>query len=255
MYSDDVLIEGNALRNNSVGIYLMYSHTVTVRGNRIVRSRGPSGYGLGLKETDRFTVERNVIAGNRVGVYLDGSPFTRARPGLFRDNTLAWNDIAVVFLPSVRGNVFTGNNFIDNLEQIIVSGRGELRENDFSVEGRGNFWSNYIGYDADRDGIGDWDHEPAHLMDSLLDREPKLRFFLLSPAQLAVEFVARALPAMRPESKFFDAAPLMLPTALALDDVDAPTERRSGLALVALVLGAVGAAIFLAGRVGLEARA
>lgn len=253
MYSDDVLIEDNTLRDNSVGIYLMYSHTVTVRGNRIGRSRGPSGYGLGLKETDRFTVERNVFAGNRVGIYLDGSPFTRARPGLFRDNTLAWNDIAIVFLPSVRGNVFTGNNFIDNLEQIVVSGRGQLRENDFSVAGRGNFWSDYIGYDADHDGVGDWDHEPVHLMDSLLTREPKLRLFLLSPAQLAVEFVARALPAMRPESMFFDPAPLMLPTALAIDDVDAPIVRRAGLALVALALGAVGTAILLGGRVGMEA--
>ncbi len=247
MYSDEVLIEDNTLRDNSVGIYLMYSHTVTLRANRIERSRGPSGYGLGLKETDRFTVDGNVLAGNRVGVYLDGSPFTRARPGLFRNNTLAWNDIAMVFLPSVRGNVLTGNNFVDNLEQIVVSGRGTLRENDFTQDGRGNFWSDYVGYDADRDGIGDWDHEPSSLMDSLLEREPKLRLFLLSPAQIAVEFVARALPAIRPEAKFFDSAPLMDPVPMSLDAARPSRSRRPGLLAVAASLGGIGALILLMG--------
>ena len=33
------------------------------------------------------------------------------------------------------------NNFIDNTEQVCVSGRGELRGNSFSKTDRGNFWS------------------------------------------------------------------------------------------------------------------
>jgi len=248
MYSDDVVIEENLLRDNSVGIYLMYSHSITLRGNRIERCRGPSGYGIGLKETDRFSVEENLLAGNRVGVYLDGSPFTRARPGLFRANTLACNDIAMVFLPSVRGNVLTGNNFVDNLEQIIIAGRGQLQENEFSRDDRGNFWSDYIGYDADRDGIGDWAHEPSNLMDHLVEREPKLRLFLLSPAQLAIEFVARALPAARPEPLFVDDAPLVAPVATPAVSDDSRPPRRAGLLAVSLVLGSIGALVFACGR-------
>jgi len=248
MFSDDVIVEQNSLRDNSVGIYLMYSHSITLRGNRIERSRGPSGYGIGLKETDRFRVEENVLAGNRVGIYLDGSPFTRERPGLFRGNTLAWNDIAMIFLPSVRGNVLTENNFVDNLEQIVVAGRGTLVDNDFSRDDRGNFWSDYAGYDADRDGIGDWTHEPSSLMDSLLEREPKLRLFLLSPAQLAIEFVARALPATRPESKFVDDAPLMAPVAVSAASEETPRSHRAGLLAVSLALGSIGAFVLACGR-------
>ena len=55
MFSDDITIENNELSENSVGLYVMYSKVVRVRGNRLLRNRGPSGYGLGLKEADQFT--------------------------------------------------------------------------------------------------------------------------------------------------------------------------------------------------------
>lgn len=214
MYSDDVTIEGNELSDNSVGVYLMYSKGVALRGNHLMRNRGPSGYGIGLKEVDQFTVEGNVIAGNRVGAYLDGSPFTTVKPGLFTGNTFACNDIGLTFLPAVRGNAIYDNNFIDNIEQVSVQGRGELRGNSFSWKDRGNFWSDYVGYDQDRDGVGDFTYEPQTFFENLMDREPKLRILLFSPAQQAIEFVGRALPAVRPEPKFADECPLMAPVEM-----------------------------------------
>ncbi len=214
MFSDEVTIEDNTLRGNSVGIYLMYSAGVELRGNRLLRNRGPSGYGIGLKETDRFTVRENIIAANRVGVYIDGSPFTTAQPGLFTGNTIAWNDIGFTFLPSARGNEIAGNNFIDNIEQVSVAGRGDLSGNQFWAGDRGNFWSDYTGYDEDSDGVGDFVHESMTLFENMMDREPSLRLFLFSPAQQAIEFVGRVLPAVRPEPKFTDEVPLMGPVAI-----------------------------------------
>src|SRR5690606_19267336 len=117
---------------------------------------GPSGYGLGLKEVDRYVIEGNVFAGNRVGAYLDGSPFTRrAGSATFTRNAFAFNDIGITMLPAVKGNAIYANDFVDNLEQVAIQGRGDLSGNAFAHDGRGNYWSDYAGYDAAGDGVGD----------------------------------------------------------------------------------------------------
>lgn len=242
MYCDSVTIEQNRLEGNSVGLYIMYSSGIRVIGNSFRRNRGPSGYGIGLKEADRFLVEENLFTGNRVGVYLDGSPFSARGFGRFHRNAIAFNDVGMTFLPSVRGNELHENNFVDNLEQIVVAGRGSLDGNTFWRGDRGNFWSDYTGYDQNRDGVGDFVHESRTLFEGLLDREQNLRLFLHTPAQQAIEFVGRALPAILPEPKFIDEVPLMRPVALefaALGDVG----RTSRLHVAAATLLAVSAGI------------
>jgi nitrous oxidase accessory protein len=241
MFSDNVRIEENELFENSVGIYLMYSTGVEVHRNRLVRNRGPSGYGLGLKETDRFAVSQNVFLGNRVGVYIDGSPFTTEKPGEFFRNTFAHNDIGITMLPSVKGNMIWENNFIDNIEQVAISGRGQLKGNQFWKEDAGNFWTDYSGYDQDGNGIGDFMHESYTLFENLLDREPKLRILLFSPLQQAIEFVGRAIPAVRPEPKFVDEVPLMRPVDIAVaGSVGASSASRPAMAGAAAGLLGIG---------------
>lgn len=253
MYSDSVTITDNEFASNSVGIYLMYSTGVFIERNRLVKNRGPSGYGLGLKETDQFTVRDNLIVGNRSGVYIDGSPFTRTRPGEFSGNTFAYNDVGFTFLPSARGNQVFGNNFIDNIDQVAVAGRGSLDANQFWKDDRGNFWSDYTGYDHDADGIGDFVHESNTLFENLLDKEPALRLFLFSPAQQAIEFVGRALPAVRPEPKFTDEVPLMRPVLVTCTP---PTDPASsiGMALCGGALVMVASGLIAVARPRLDER-
>ncbi|MBN8598976.1 MAG: nitrous oxide reductase family maturation protein NosD [Planctomycetes bacterium] len=247
MFSDDVVIEDNTLSGNSVGIYLMYSAGVEITRNRLVRNRGPSGYGIGLKEADRFSVRENLITGNRVGVYLDGSPFTTKQPGVFTRNIFAFNDIGVTFLPSARGNEFTDNNFIDNIDQVAVSGRGALTGNRFWKGERGNFWSDYTGYDRDADGIGDFVHESRTLFESMTERNPEMRLFLFSPAQQAIEFVGRAVPAVRPEAKFEDEVPRMRPVEIGFAKAESGV-RSMTLAATAFGLLAIGGGVLRAAR-------
>ncbi len=238
MFSDQVTITENEFSNNSVGIYLMYSTGVELRQNRLIGNRGPSGYGIGLKETDQFSVRENLIVGNRAGVYIDGSPFTDNKPGEFTRNTLAYNDVGITFLPSARGNELTDNNFIDNIDQVSVAGRGSLEANRFWKGERGNFWSDYTGYDQNRDGVGDFVHESQSFFENLMDKEPALRLFLFSPAQQAIEFVGRAVPAVRPEPKFTDEVPLMRPVSVVFTTAAGAgppagfTLAASGLALL-----------------------
>ena len=247
MFSDEVSITDNEFTGNSVGVYLMYSAGVEIARNQLLRNRGPSGYGVGLKETDRFRVFDNLIVGNRSGVYIDGSPFTEAQPGTFTGNTIAYNDVGVTFLPSARGNELSGNNFIDNIDQVAIAGRGSLEANRFWKGEVGNFWSDYTGYDQNADGVGDFVHESYTLFENLMDEEPSLRLFLFSPAQQAIEFVGRAIPAVRPEPKFCDEVPLMRPLDVAA--LGAAGKPRSA------ALGATGAALLVvAGAVIMSSR-
>jgi nitrous oxidase accessory protein len=131
----------------------------------------------------------------------------------FRGNVFAYNDVALGLMPSVRNNQFTGNSFFDNVEQVAVFGGGDLRGNGFTVDGVGNYWSDYRGYDADGNGVGDVTHKSQSLFENLMDREPRLRLFLFSPAQQAVELASRAFPVVKPRLRATDTAPLMRPVA------------------------------------------
>ncbi|MCC6678737.1 MAG: nitrous oxide reductase family maturation protein NosD [Phycisphaerales bacterium] len=242
MYSDHVTLEDNDLADNSVGVYFMYSSDLTLTGNRITRNRGPSGYGLGLKETDRYHVEGNLFAANRVGIYIDGSPFRTPGSGQITDNTFAANDTGLALLPSVKGNRVWANRFLDNTEQLSVLGKGELVENEFDIDERGNYWSDYTGYDLDGDGVGEIEYEPTRLFENLMDKEPRLRLMLFSPAQQAVDFVGRALPAVQPQAKFTDWYPLVSPPP-APAAIRSASHDGPGLALIASVLAAIAAAV------------
>ncbi|MDX1664751.1 MAG: nitrous oxide reductase family maturation protein NosD [Candidatus Promineifilaceae bacterium] len=240
MYCDDAVVEGNRLLDNSVGAFLMYSRRLTLRHNTISGNRGPSGYGVGLKDMDEAVIVENVFLDNRVGAYLDGSPREVDSLGLFEGNTFAYNDIGVELLPAVRNNQFVANSFVENEEQVAISGGGQPGDNAWTVAGVGNFWSNYAGFDADEDGRGDIAYVSQRLFEDLMRREPALRLFRYSPAVDALDFAARAFPVVRPQPKLEDAAPLMTPRIpAAAPPLPAPEDSRSlwGWSLLLLLPG------------------
>ena len=209
MYADGTVMEDNRLEGNSVGAFLMYSNHSSFRRNDVVSCRGPSGFGLGLKDNDALVAEGNEFVGNRIGIYVDNSPNSIDSRCIIRLNVLAYNDIGIAFLPSVKRNDVSSNAFIDNLEQVGVIGPGNFHGNAFTVDGRGNYWSDYRGYDLARDGIGDLPYRAESLFENLMDRHPELRLFQFSPVQQAVDLAIRAFPVVRPRPKLTDTAPLM----------------------------------------------
>jgi nitrous oxidase accessory protein len=243
MYANKGIVEENHLVDNSVGVFLMYSRDVALRGNRLEHNRGPSGYGIGLKDMDGVAAERNTVVGNRVGLYVDNSPSRIDVVQQFRRNVFAFNDVGLAFLPSVQRNQFIENEFLENIEQVAILGSGELKNNDFTVAGRGNFWSDYAGFDTDGDGRGDMPYQAMSLFESLIDREPKLRLFLYSPAQQAVELASRAFPIVRPQPKITDTGPLMRPVP-AISNV---AQAGTAWPLSALGAGLLTLAALLAG--------
>lgn len=247
MYSHDVVVEHNTLTDNSVGAFLMYSYRLTFNDNVVTGNHGPSGYGLGLKDVDGVEAHGNRFVGNRIGVYLDNSPTARGVEHHFTGNLFAHNDQGVTLLPAVAGNVFTDNAFVENREQVGVAGSGTPSANAWSVDGTGNHWSDFVGYDADGDGIGDLSHQVNDLFSSLTDGTADLMIFSGSPAARVVDAAARAFPSLRPEPKAVDPAPLIsLPDWAFASDPEPASSTATAATAVALM--ATSAALFTLAR-------
>jgi nitrous oxidase accessory protein len=178
----------------------MYSANLDLQGNWMVRNRGPSGYGLGLKDVREVRVEGNVIGENREGIFMEQAS------GLFRANLIAGNDIGLHLFPSAVGNRLVDNTLLDNGEQVLIGGLAERRNH-----WAGNYWSDYRGFDADADGMGDRPYQSMRLFERLTDRAPMFRLFAGSLAAHALDTAAAILPVFAPRPKVTDPTPRMRP--------------------------------------------
>lgn len=258
MQSDYHHIEGNVLRDNSVGIYLMYGTGFTLRNNLMLNNRGPSGYGLGLKEVDEATIEGNGFINNRVGIYNDLSPLRPETTIDLTGNLFAYNEIGILVLPNVKRNIFSGNNFVENAEQVNISGSGELSGNEWSAGGRGNYWSDYVGYDADGNGVGDLPYATRSLYESMLAKYPELRLFQYSPATDALDLAAKAFPVFQPRPIMSDPDPLVqpaqtppLPASPGLEEASPLVGGLTSAILIGLALAVMAAGTRAFSRPGL----
>ncbi|MBI3304510.1 MAG: nitrous oxide reductase family maturation protein NosD [Deltaproteobacteria bacterium] len=197
MYCDDSVVQDNRLLESSVGIYLMYSTRLRLLRNQMLRGHGPSGYGLGLKDMDAAVIEDNVIADNRVGIFLEHST------GRFSRNLISYNDTGIRLMPSATGNTFAANSFVENGEQVTIDGMSEQTRNLWE----GNYWSDYRGFDANGDGIGDVPYRSMRLFEQLTDRYPAFRLYAGSPVAQAIDFAASLFPLFAPQPRFEDAHP------------------------------------------------
>lgn len=213
MYSDHNEFVGNYFARNQVGAFIMYSRDVRLRQNVFAEARGASGMGLGLKDADEVVARDNLLVGNESGLYLDNAPRTAADTNRVRENLFLHNGSAVRMLPSVTGNVFEGNSFVDNRRPVEVSG-GVGRDQADRNAWDGNHWSGYAGFDRDDDGVGDTPYRYARLTDDLLSRHPALRLYEASPVMPVVEALRRFFPLLEPEPVFVDGTPRLEAAAL-----------------------------------------
>jgi nitrous oxidase accessory protein len=238
MYSNNNIFEDNVFENNVAGAAIMYSARIRLERNRFVNNRGFSSFGILFQDSENLTVEHNVISDNATGIFLEA-----LRDSMFRQNLIAGNDTAVQMFASADNNEFFENNFIANLAPIRVIGRKTTTR--WSRGNRGNYWSEYDGYDLDADGIGDVPHRIRNLYERLEGDYPRLRIYFYSPAAQALAAAERTFPIMRAADEQ-DPHPLMKPLPLGL-----PEPRPHGSNGVFAILGSSAVAgIMLLKRIG-----
>jgi nitrous oxidase accessory protein len=217
MYSNDNVFEDNVFRDNVAGAAIMYSTRIQLRRNQFVHNRGFSSFGILFQDSTAIVVEQNVIADNGSGVFAEA-----LRNSRFQKNLISGNDIALEMFASAEGNEFSENNFIANLTPIHVVGR--TTGSRWTSGGRGNYWSEYDGYDLDGDGIGDVPFHIQNLYEKLEANHPRLRLYFQSPAAQALVAAERAFPIMRTAAET-DLRPLMRPADIGVT-LTAPRRNR-----------------------------
>jgi len=205
MYSDSCAVEDADYRENIVGVFVMYSHDITLRHNRITGNTVVDGMGLGAKESGNLVVEANDFIQDRSCLYLDRSPYRAGDTVVVRGNTFAGCSAGVTFHSSESRNTFVDNTFRSNQTQVTVEGRGTAR----GVAWLGNYFDDYQGYDLDGDGIGDVAYELRDLSETLVSRHPELAFFRGTIAFELLDVAARVFPLLQPETLLTDPSPRM----------------------------------------------
>jgi nitrous oxidase accessory protein len=213
MYSNNTAFVANQFKDNAVGGAVMNSTDVTLRGNSFEGSRSlETGVGLIFKDVDRVLMSHNRVVRNRVALEFENAP--SAPDGWIRveRNVIAFNETAF-WLMSTAAITATENALIENLRQVQSRGAVRADANRWWVGGRGNYWSDYTGFDAAGDGIGDVPYRRSDLLEDLADRVPALQAFLFTPAHHAVDTAARMLPIVATRPVVEDRWPLMRPPA------------------------------------------
>ncbi|MBL8539060.1 MAG: nitrous oxide reductase family maturation protein NosD [Betaproteobacteria bacterium] len=199
MNSHHNLWEDNESYLNRGGLALMEVRNQVVRNNR---AWGNSDHGIMLRTIQDSAVENNVVAGNNRGFFVYDAEYNT-----IRNNLVIGNRVGVHLWAGSIHNDVDGNDFIQNHSQIrFVAARDEEwgKQN-------GNYWSNYIGWDADANGIGDVAYEANDVIDRLTWKHPLVKLLLYSPAVQTLRMIAKQFPLLRSPS-VIDKHPRMRPS-------------------------------------------
>ena len=190
--------ENNESYLNRGGLALMEVRNQTVRNNH---AWGNSDHGIMLRTITDSVIENNIVSGNGRGFFIYDAEFN-----VLRNNLIITNRVGVHLWAGSIHNEVEGNDLINNREQIkYVASKDEY----WGVK-TGNYWSNYIGWDRNGDGIGDVPYEANDLVDHLTWKYPAAKLLLNSPAVQTLRLVSRQFPLLRATS-IVDKHPRMSP--------------------------------------------
>ncbi len=198
MYTNESEISGNRSFGNHVGYALMFSKHLEVHGNSSI---GDRDHGLMLNYANNANITGNVVRnGGRKCIFLYNANKNRITGNQFRNCM-----IGIHFTAGSERNTIAGNAFESNRTQVKYVGS---KWHNWSVGGRGNFWSDHPGFDLDGDGIADNRYRPNDLVDQILWTQPAAKLLIGSPALQVLRWSQSQFPALVPGG-VVDTAPLM----------------------------------------------
>ncbi|WP_299790154.1 nitrous oxide reductase family maturation protein NosD [uncultured Shewanella sp.] len=168
------------------GILLNMSRDSLIEGNRVEQVTNPA--------------ENPVQGKEGKGIFIYG-----ARDNRVAGNRFAYCDIGFYMAMGGEGNQVYENQFIDNFSQVKYVGDKLL---EWSKDGRGNYWSGYLGWDHSSDGIGNSPYRPNDNIDRLFWLYPEANFLMGSPIVVVLRWVQRQFEIGEP-SGIIDSHPLL----------------------------------------------
>lgn len=179
----------NIYSNNPTGVAVMYSRKLKVHDNIFEGSKGNSSYGFLIKEITDSSFIGNTFSENTLGVLLNAS-----NRNIFEKNSFIINGWAIEVYTNSYDNQFNQNNFISN--NFDVATNSTRNTNSFNA----NYWTQYKGYDFDRNGFGDVAYKPVSVFSFWVSRFPELSILLNSPVVNFLEIAERYFPVLTPKS-------------------------------------------------------
>ncbi|AWM60538.1 nitrous oxide reductase family maturation protein NosD [Stutzerimonas stutzeri] len=227
MFANDNSVIDNITRRTRTGYALMQSRKLIVTGNR---SEQDQNYGILLNYITYSTIKDNFVSdvqrgdtggdsmisgGEGKALFIYNSLFNTIENNHFEKSSLG-----IHLTAGSEDNRISGNAFVGNQQQVkYVASRTQ----EWSVDGRGNYWSDYLGWDRNNDGLGDVPYEPNDNVDRLLWLYPQVRLLMNSPSIEVLRWVQRAFPVVKSPG-VQDSHPLMkLPTEKLLTEKQEPT--------------------------------
>ncbi len=197
MFSNDNIYEDNVFDKNGAGVAVMFSKRIKMFRNIFKKNWGTASYGILLKEISDAELKHNIFEDNTIGINADGTNRIT-----FTQNTFKNNGYAIKVHGACYKNIYKQNNFLYNSFDLSYSGK--LNDNSFE----NNFWSNYTGYDLDKNGVGDIPYRPVKLFSYLTNRTPESIVLLRSLFVDIIDFSEKVSPVFTPKN-LIDTKPLM----------------------------------------------
>lgn len=188
MFSDHNKYLDNVFESNGAGVAVMFSKHIQMYRNHFKKSWGSASYGLLLKEINDAELKHNVFENNTVAINADGTNRINYVENEFRNN-----GYAIKIRGACYKNIFTRNNFLFNSFDVAYT--GQINENEFN----NNYWSDYTGYDLNKDGVGDVAYRPVKLFSYLVTQNPEAIVMLRSMFIGLLDFSEKVSPIFTPK--------------------------------------------------------
>ena len=188
MFSNDDVYQDNTFENNGAGVAVMFSKRIKMYNNIFKENWGTASYGLLLKEINDAEIEGNTFEDNTIGINVEGTNRINYKHNTFKNN--GW---AIKVKGACYTNIFTENNFLYNSFDIAYNSK--VNDNEFDK----NYWSNYTGYDLDKNGIGDVPYRPVKLFSYIVNRTPETIILLRSMFIDIIDFSEKVSPVFTPD--------------------------------------------------------
>lgn len=206
MYTNNSKLIGNRSLRNHIGYAIMSSSDLVVDDNLSEEDRDR---GFLFNYANRIIVRQNIVRGGAekcIFIY-------NSNRNSFEENLLSDCDIGIHFTAGSENNIITRNAFVNNRNQVKYVGTRWL---EWSKDGVGNYWSDQVAMDLDRNGVADSIYRPNDMTDRIIWQYPSARLLMNSPAVQILKYAQGSFPALHPGG-VVDSAPLMEIPKVSID--------------------------------------